>query len=100
MVEVDLQAKPGGVHLRVHVKPRASRSRVVGLRAGALDVAVAAPPVEGEANAELCRTLGRYFGIVPSKIAVVSGAAGRRKVVRLCGVGVDEVRARIGTQTD
>jgi uncharacterized protein len=95
MVKLDLQAKPDGVHLRVHVKPRASSSRVVGPRAGALDVAVAAPPVEGAANAELCRTLGRYFGLAPSRIAVVSGAAGRSKVIRLCGLGVDEVRARI-----
>lgn len=95
MVELDLEAKPGGVHLRVHVKPRASKSHVVGLRAGVLDVRVAAPPVEGEANAELCRTLGRYFGLAPSRVEVVSGATGRSKVIRLSGLGIEEVRARI-----
>jgi uncharacterized protein len=95
MVDLDLEAKPGGVHLRVHVKPRASRSCVVGLRAGVLDVRVAAPPVEGEANAELCRMLGRYFGLAPGRVEVVSGATSRSKVIRLSGLGIEEVRARI-----
>jgi len=35
------------------VKPRASKSRILGVREGMLEVALAAPPVDGEANAEL-----------------------------------------------
>ena len=40
--------------LRVRVQPRAPRSEIVGWRTdGTLSVRVAAPPVEGQANAAL-----------------------------------------------
>ncbi len=79
----------------MHVKPRASKSRVLGERAGELDVAVAAPPVDGEANAELRRTLARHFGLSQSKVAVVSGESSRHKLVRLYGLTLDAARARL-----
>lgn len=87
-------------HVRVHVKPRASKSRVIGMRGDALDVAVAAPPVDGEANAELVRTLARHFGIAQSRVEIVSGVSGRNKVVRLSGVEDEEVRARLAPAAD
>ncbi|HZN91656.1 MAG TPA: DUF167 domain-containing protein, partial [Myxococcales bacterium] len=43
----------GGVELLVQVQPRASRSRVVGEHGGYLKVQLAAPPVDGAANAAL-----------------------------------------------
>jgi uncharacterized protein (TIGR00251 family) len=70
------------VRLRVRVKPRASKSRVLGWKGDELEVAVAAPPVDGEANAELIRTLAAHFAVAKSEIEIISGASSRSKLVR------------------
>lgn len=71
-----------GSTLRVRVKPRASKSRVVGMKDDALEVAVAAPPVDGAANDELLRTLALHYGVPKSTLAIVSGHNSRIKLVR------------------
>ena len=71
-----------GVSVRVRVKPRASKSRVLGEREGELEVAVSAPPVDGAANEELVRILAAHFDVPKSAIAIVRGATGRSKIVR------------------
>lgn len=81
--------------LRVRVQPRASRDAIAGERQGALVVRLTAPPVEGAANAALVRLLGRVLGIAPSAISVLRGAAGRDKLLRVEGVGAEDVRARL-----
>jgi uncharacterized protein len=72
-----------GARLRVRVKTRAAKSRVLGVRNGELEVAVAAPPVDGAANEELVRTLARHFDVPKSTISIESGGASRSKLVRL-----------------
>jgi uncharacterized protein (TIGR00251 family) len=69
---------------------------VLGLREDALQVAVAAPPVDGEANAELVRTLARYFEIGASRITIVAGGSGRSKLIGLTGMTEAELREKIG----
>ena len=69
--------------LSVHVIPNASRSEIVGWYEGALKIRLAAPPVDGKANEELCRFLGKTFGIAPSLIDVERGMANKKKRVRL-----------------
>ncbi|MBN2194050.1 MAG: DUF167 domain-containing protein [Polyangiaceae bacterium] len=78
----------------MRVKPRASTSRVIGLRADALEIAVAAPPVDGAANSELIATLAKWLGVPRSALSLVGGATGRRKLVDIRGVSGAEVRAR------
>jgi uncharacterized protein len=70
------------VRLRVRVKPRASKSQVLGWKGAELEVAVAAPPVDGEANAELVRTLADHFSLAKSDIEILSGKSGRSKLIR------------------
>jgi uncharacterized protein (TIGR00251 family) len=82
-VELDIRPSESGSSLRVRVKPRASKSRIVGTREGMLEVAVAAPPVDGEANAELLRLLGRELGVRKSGIRIASGEASREKLVHV-----------------
>lgn len=74
-----------GVRLTVRVAPKASRSRVLGLVDGALKVAVAAPPEDGKANAELVATLADALGVARRDVVVASGAASRRKLVDIAG---------------
>jgi uncharacterized protein (TIGR00251 family) len=59
---------------------------VLGFREGTLEVAVAAPPVDGAANAELVRVLARHLGLPRSAVCIVSGASGRSKLVALAGL--------------
>ncbi len=69
--------------LAVYVQPRASRDEIAGLHGEALRIRIAAPPVDGEANAALCRFLADRFGVPKSAVSVESGESGRRKTVRI-----------------
>jgi uncharacterized protein (TIGR00251 family) len=71
----------------VHVRPRASRDELVGVRDGVLVARVSAPPLEGRANAALCRLIARAAGVAPSRVSVVRGERSREKLVRVSGIG-------------
>ena len=85
------------VRIRVRVKPRASKSRILGIRAedGVLEVAVAAPPVDGEANLELIQTLATALGGAKSAIEIVSGPGSRSKLVAIVGFTPGELLAKL-----
>jgi hypothetical protein len=85
----------GGVEVEVRVSPGARRSALAGWHAGALKVAVAAPPVEGKANDELCRFLAGVFGVRPGAVELTAGATARSKRVAVRGVTLDAVRHRL-----
>jgi uncharacterized protein len=80
----------------VRVQPRARRAEVVGERAGAIVIRVAAPPVDGKANAALCRLIASAAGVAPSKVAVVRGHMSRDKVLEVEGVDPQDLRAALG----
>jgi len=69
--------------LSLHVQPGASRTEVTGLHGDALRIRLAAPPVDGKANAELARFLADAFGVPQRQVTLVPGEASRRKVVRI-----------------
>jgi len=93
MAELVLETRDSGVRFRVRVKPRAKRSGVLGVREGVLEVAVAAPPVDGAANEELIRTLARALSVPRGAVEIVSGAAGRSKLIFVHGLGEAQVKA-------
>jgi uncharacterized protein (TIGR00251 family) len=75
----------------VRLTPRGGRDRIDGWMADAegrplLKVRVAAPPVEGEANAALEKLLAKALGVPRSAVAVVSGQTARVKMVRIEGI--------------
>jgi uncharacterized protein (TIGR00251 family) len=85
----------GRIGLRVFVKPRAGKSRVCGVREGVLEVALAAPPVDGAANAELLQTVARVLGVAKSSVQLVSGERSRTKLLAVTGVTEDALRQRL-----
>jgi uncharacterized protein len=91
MAEPEVKAVQGGVLVRVRAKPRASKSRVLGFREGLLEVAVAAPPVDGEANEELVRTVAKHFALPRRAVTVEAGDTSRMKRLRLEGISVEDV---------
>jgi uncharacterized protein (TIGR00251 family) len=94
-VPVTVREHPDGVTITVRAKPRASKNRVVGIRDGALEVAVAAAPVDGAANLELVRTLAAYFGLKAGQVSIVQGATGKNKTVCLAGAELGTVLSRL-----
>ncbi len=85
----------GGAVLELLVQPRASRTRVVGEHGGRLKILLAAPPVDGEANAELIAFLAGALGLRRADLALLAGEAGRRKRVRAAGVTAAEAAAKL-----
>ncbi len=95
MRDLELSAGDGGVTLSVRVKPRSSRSRVLGVREGAVEVALRAAPVDGAANDELLRILAKTFGVSRSQVRVVTGAHGRTKLICIAGTTLEAMRASL-----
>jgi uncharacterized protein (TIGR00251 family) len=85
----------GGAVLEVLVQPRASRSRVVGEHDGRVKIQLAAPPVDGEANAALVAFLAEACGVKRADVALLAGETGRRKRVRVAGRTADAVAAAL-----
>lgn len=83
----------GGVELSVQVQPRASRTKIVGEHGGLLKLQLAAPPVDGEANAALVEFLAGAVGVPKRQVRLVSGDTSRRKRVRIDGVEPAHVEA-------
>lgn len=80
------RAVPGGVEIALLVRPRASRTRVVGPQGDRLKVQVAAPPVEGAANRAVRALLADRLGVAPSAVELCAGETSARKTVRVAGV--------------
>lgn len=91
-----LQEVPAGVQIEVVVQPRASRTRIVGEHGGRLKVALAAPPVGGEANRALVELFAAALGVRRAEVAIVRGGSGRRKTVRVAGATAAGVEAALG----
>ena len=65
-----------------------------GVEAGELRVRVAAPPVDGAANAALIRLLAHELEVAPSAVRLVSGATGRHKVIAVTGLAATQLMVR------
>jgi len=94
-MNVVIQVSREGLRFDVLVKPRASRTAVLGVEGDRLAVALAAAPVEGAANEALRRLLAEFFGVPRQNVSIVSGEKSRRKRVELRGIGEAELRARL-----
>ena len=76
------------MEIRVLAVPNARAGEVIGWeddpRAGrVLRVKVAAPPVEGKANAALREVLAAHFGLAKSRVVLAKGGTSRVKVFTL-----------------
>jgi hypothetical protein len=91
---LELREEAPGAVLAVHSKPRPSKTQVKSVLNGALEVARAAPPVDGAANEELVRALAVHFDLPKSRVTVVSGETSRHEKVRLDGLTAGDVLAK------
>jgi uncharacterized protein YggU (UPF0235/DUF167 family) len=59
-------------------------------------VTVAAAPVDGRANAALCKLIAKQAGVARGRVSVIRGERSREKVVRIDGVEPGELRRALG----
>ena len=78
--------------LRVRLTPRAKGpDGLVGVRNGVLIARVSAPPVDGRANAALCRLVAKELGVAPTRVSLHRGHGARDKLLRIEGSSAEEV---------
>ena len=82
-----------GVVIKLRVSPGAKCSSIEGAYGeDALRLRVAAPPVDGKANAEAEQFLTRMLGVPRSEVAVVRSVFGQDKALLVRGTAVGELR--------
>jgi uncharacterized protein len=92
---IPIQQTSGGVTFAVKVHPRANRNAITGELGDALKVVLIAPPVEGKANQACVEFFANLLKVPRSSVTIAAGQSSRRKIVRVTGLAVDEVRARL-----
>ena len=86
----------GPVTLRVRVRARAPADGIEAeVAAREVVVSVTAPAVEGKANRAMLAQLAERLGIARSSLQIISGEKSRRKLVRVHGLGENEVWRRL-----
>lgn len=66
------------------VKPNSRyREEVVAGDDGSLTIYTKAPAIEGRANLVAIKLLAKYYGVAPSRVRLVRGAASRNKVFEI-----------------
>lgn len=69
-MKISVQLKPNSRH----------REEVVANDDGSLTVYTKAPAIEGRANAAAMKLLAKHYGVAPSKVRLVRGAASKYKM--------------------
>jgi len=90
---IDYSETSDGITFRVFVVPRASKSQITGEHNGALRVRLAAAPVEGAANEELIRLLGRTMKLPRNAITIIRGHNARQKTISVSGADASALKA-------
>lgn len=69
--------------LSVRIIPNAKQSEAVGWEGQTLKVRIAAPPIEGKANAELIKLMADLCDCAPSEIEIIRGVASKQKMLEV-----------------
>lgn len=89
-----VEASDGALLLALHIQPNARRTEFCGLHGEALKLRLAAPPVDGKANAALLAFLAAFCEVPKASVQLLAGASGRAKRVRIAG-GAPGLRAAL-----
>lgn len=79
--------------LPVRAQPGARKNAVIGEHAGALKIAVTAPPEDGRANEALTELLREWLGLKRSQVELIGGKTSRDKQFLIRGRSPDELTA-------
>lgn len=91
-----LRVDGGDVILTLHIQPGAKKTEVAGPHGAALKVRLAAPPVDGKANAALLAFIAGKVGAGKAAVQLISGQASRAKKLRITGGDPAAIAAVLG----
>jgi uncharacterized protein (TIGR00251 family) len=94
-VAITITPHSEGAILAVRAQPGARRNAVLGEQAGALKVAVTAPPEDGRANAALVEVLRDWLGRKRSQVELAGGQTNRNKTFLIRGLTAEQLTALI-----
>ena len=77
--------------IAIHAVPGARRTEAAGSHGDALRVRLAAPPVDGKANAALIAWAARAFGVGKGQVDLVYGTSGRHKLLAVSFASATEL---------
>ena len=78
--------KDGAIIFNVRVVPNSSKSEIIGEFDGSLKIKIAAPPVDGAANAELIKVLAKKLGAAKSAVEIIGGQSSKNKQVKIYNI--------------
>jgi uncharacterized protein (TIGR00251 family) len=84
-----LREHEGRTTLTLHVQPGTKKTEVAGLYGEALKIRLAAPPVDGKANAALIDFVAQRLGLPKALVSLKSGQSSRHKVLEISGAPSD-----------
>jgi hypothetical protein len=76
-----LKITESGFSLTLHVQPGAKKTETAGEYGEALKIRLAAPPVDGKANAALLAWLAQCFSVAKRDVTLRSGEKNRHKII-------------------
>ncbi len=92
---IQLSDHPEGCVLIVRAQPGARRTGIQGEVAGALKIAVSAPPDKGKANEAIIEVLRDALGLKNSQIQLIGGLTNRQKKFVIRGCSKTQLEAKI-----
>eukprot|EP00105_Crassostrea_gigas_P009532 XP_011424517.1 PREDICTED: UPF0235 protein C15orf40 homolog isoform X2 [Crassostrea gigas] len=92
------QNKDGTVSVNILAKPGARQNAITDISEESVGVQISAPPVDGEANAELLKFMSKTLGVRKSDVVLGKGSKSRCKTLLIHGKGMEEVLTQIRTQ--
>jgi uncharacterized protein (TIGR00251 family) len=87
------QAADRTITLTLHIQPGAKKTEFAGRHGDALKIRLAAPPVDGKANAALLKFVAETLRLPKSAVNLKSGQTSRRKVLEVIGAEAEQVAA-------
>jgi uncharacterized protein (TIGR00251 family) len=75
-----------GTLLRLHIQPKASKTAIIGKHGDRLKIAIKSPPVDGKANAELCKFIAKSCRVPKSAVQILRGESCRQKDILIFGI--------------
>lgn len=84
-----LRESGGRTTLTLHIQPGAKRTEIAGTHGDALKIRLAAPPVDGKANAALIDFVADRLGLAKAAVSLKSGQTSRRKILEIAAAPDD-----------
>ena len=78
---IEIKETAGTISFKVLAAPNASRTMIAGEHDGALKIKIAAPPVDGKANAVCLKFLAKQLKVPKTSLEISAGNTSKRKQV-------------------